>query len=184
MGSAPLGRTRRFRSFRGGHALREELIESGELVPVEVEGVRGKRFVVRDEVELLGEPSEPPPSVAFLSPFDPLIWDRNLLGSLFEFDYVWDLFFPPAKRRFGWYVLPMLFRDRFVGRIEPRIDRAEQRVEVLGLWWEDGFAPQRAEGFVDAMREALRAYLEFGGASALEWAPHLAKEKRLFLTRP
>ena len=111
----------------GRTALREELIESGELVPVEVEGVRGKRFVLRDEVELLAEPSEPSPSVAFLSPFDPLIWDRALLGSLFEFDYVWDLFFPPAKRRFGWYVLPMLFRDRFVGRIEPRIDRAEQR---------------------------------------------------------
>ena len=154
-----------FPELPGRNALREELIESGELVPVEVEGVRGKRFVVRDEVEPLGEPSEPPPSVAFLSPFDPLIWDRALLGSLFEFDYVWDLFFPPAKRRFGWYVLPMLFRDRFVGRIEPRIDRAERRVEVLGLWWEDGFVPQRAEGFVDAMREALRAYLGFAGAT-------------------
>ena len=97
----------------------------GELVPVEVEGVRGKRFVVRDEVDLLAAPPEPPPSVAFLSPFDPLVWDRKLLGSLFEFDYVWDLFHPPEKRRFGWYVLPILFRDRFVGRIEPRIDRAE-----------------------------------------------------------
>jgi uncharacterized protein YcaQ len=166
----------------GRHVLREELIESGELVPVDVEGVRGKRFVVRDEVDLLAEPPEPPPSVAFLSPFDPLVWDRPLLASLFEFDYVWDLFFPPAKRRFGWYTLQMLFRDRFVGRIEPRIDRAEQRVEVLGLWWEDGFAPRRAEGFVDAMRDALRAYLGFAEATRFEWASHLAKEKRLLNT--
>ena len=151
---------------------------------MEVEGVRGKRFVVRDEVELLAEPSEPPPSVAFLSPFDPLIWDRALLGSLFEFDYVWDLFFPPAKRRFGWYVLPMLFRDRFVGRIEPRIERADGAVQVIGLWWEEGFVPQRAEGFVDAMREALRAYLGFAEVTRVEWAQHLSKDKRLFLTRP
>jgi hypothetical protein len=122
--------------------------------------------------------------VAFLSPFDPLVWDRALLGSLFEFDYVWDLFHPPAKRRFGWYVLPMLFRDRFVGRIEPRIDRESGRVEILGLWWEDGFTPRRAEGFVDAMREALRAYLGFAAANRLEWPPRLAKEKRLFSTRP
>jgi uncharacterized protein len=165
--------------YPGRTALREQLVESGEIVPVDVEGVRGKRFVLREEVERLADPPEPPPSVAFLSPFDPLIWDRPLLGSLFEFDYVWELFFPPEKRRFGWYVLPVLFRDRFVGRIEPRIDREGRRVEVIGLWWEDGFEAKRADGFVEAMRDALRAYLGFAGADRIEWAPHLAKEKRL-----
>ena len=146
--------------------------------------MRGKRFVLEEEVGLLEDTPEPPPTIAFLPPFDPLVWDRGLLGSLFEFDYVWDLFHPPAKRRYGWYVLPMLFRDRFVGRIEPRIDRESGRVQVVGLWWEEGFAPRRAEGFVDAMRAALRAYLGFAAASRLEWAPHLTTEKRLFLTRP
>jgi uncharacterized protein len=174
----------RFPGYPGRNALREELVELGELVPVEVEGVRGKRLVLSEEVELLETPPEPPPSVAFLSPFDPLIWDRGLLGSLFEFDYVWELFHPPAKRRWGWYVLPISFRDRFVGRIEPRIDGDDARVQVLNVWWEDGFAPRRAEGFVDAMRDALRAYLRFAAASRLEWAPHLGTEKRLFLTRP
>jgi uncharacterized protein YcaQ len=167
----------------GRTALREELVATGELVPVEVEDVRGKRFVLKAEVGLLERPPDPPPSVAFLPPFDPLVWDRGLLGSLFEFEYVWELFVPPAKRRWGWYVLPMLFGDRLVGRIEPRIDRAGGRVQVLGLWWESGFAP-RTEGFVDAMRDALRAYLRFGGATRIEWAPELALEKRLFLTRP
>jgi uncharacterized protein len=164
--------------------VREQLIEDGELVPVTVEGVRGKRFVLREEVELLRAPPEPPASVAFLPPFDPLVWDRGLLGSLFGFDYVWELFVPPAKRRWGWYVLPILFRDRLVGRIEPRIDRTEGRVHLLDLWWEDGFYPRRVEGFVDAMRDALRAYLRFGGASRLEWAPPLGTERRLFRARP
>ena len=168
----------------GRTALREGLVDDGALVPVEIEGVRGKRFVLAEEVGLLERPPEPPPSVAFLPPFDPVVWDRALLGSLFEFDYVWELFVPPAKRRWGWYVLPLLFRDRLVGRIEPRLDRGGGRVQVLDLWWEDGFAPRRTEGFVDAMRDALRAYLRFGGATRVEWAPHLATEKRLFLTRP
>ena len=168
----------------GRTALRAELVEEGELVPVDVEGVRGRRFVLREEAELLEAPPVPPPSVAFLPPFDPLIWDRGLLGSLFGFDYVWELFFPPSKRRWGWYVLPILFRDRFVGRIEPRIDRAAGRVEVLGLWWEESLDPRRTDGFVDAMRAALRAYLRFADAGGLEWAPHLVKEQRLFLTRP
>jgi uncharacterized protein len=164
----------------GRTALREGLIADGELIPVAVEGVSGKRFVLKDDVGLLEDPPEPPPSVAFLPPFDALVWDRGLLGSLFEFDYVWELFIPPAKRRWGWYVLPMLFRDRLVGRIEPRIDRAGGTIQMLDLWWEEGFAPRRADGFVDAMREALRAYLRFAGATRLEWAPHLAAERRLF----
>ena len=168
----------------GRTALREELVATGELVPVEVENVRGKRLVLAAEVDLLEGPPEPSPTVAFLSPFDALVWDRSLLGSLFEFDYVWELFVPPDKRRWGWYVLPLLFGDRLVGRIEPRIGRSAGRVEVLDLWWEDGFAPGSAEGFVDAMRDALRAYLRFAGATRIEWAPHLATEKRLFRTRP
>ena len=163
--------------------LREELVESGEIVPVEVESVRGKRFVLRDEAGLLDAESEAPPSVAFLSPFDPLVWDRALLGSLFGFEYVWELFHPPAKRRWGWYVLPIVFRDRFVGRIEPRIERDDGLVRVLNIWWEDGFEPRRVEGFVDAMREALRAYLAFAGASHLEWPPQLKTERRLFPIR-
>jgi uncharacterized protein len=160
--------------------LHKELVELGALVPVEVAGVRGKRFVVAAELAQLETPPEPPASVAFIAPFDSLLWDTALLSSLFEFDFVWEGFFKPEKRRWGYYVLPILFGDRFVGRIEPRIDREGGRVEVLGLWWEEGFAPRRAAGFVEAMRDALAAYLRFAGADRLEWANHLAAERRLF----
>src|SRR5262249_27330548 len=99
--------------------------------------------------------------------------------SLFGFEYVWELFLPPAKRRWGWYVLPILFRDRLVGRIEPRIDRREARVEVLNLWWEDGFEWRRVEGFVEAMRSALRAYVRFAEGGGRERSTRLAAERRL-----
>jgi uncharacterized protein YcaQ len=168
----------------GRNELHTELVELGALVHVEVEGVRGTRFVLPEELALLEAPPQPTPSVAFIAPFDSLLWDTALLARMFDFEYVWEGFFPPVKRRWGYYVLPIVFRDRFVGRIEPRIDRDRARVEVLDVWWEDGFAPRRADGFVDAMREALHEYLRFAGADRLEWAPHLATEKRLFLTRP
>ena len=183
-GIGPAKPDERWPGYPGRTALRDELVERGDLVAVEVEGVRGKRFVVSDEFKLLEAPPSPPPTVAFVPPFDPIVWDRALLGSLFEFEYVWELFLPPAKRRWGWYVLPIVFRDRFIGRIEPRIDRAEARVQVLDVWWEAGFAPRRVDGFVDAMRDAMRAYLGFAGADRLAWAPHLGSEKRLFLTQP
>jgi uncharacterized protein len=179
-GLGPAKPAERWPGHPGRTALREELVENGDIVPVEVAGLRGHRFVLRDETELLEAPPEPPPSVAFLPPFDPLVWDRGLLGSLFEFDYVWELFHPPAKRRWGWYVLPILFRDRFVGRIEPRIDRAAGRVQMIGLWWEEGFEPKRAGGFVDAMRDALSAYGRFAGVDSVDWVSHLDRERRLF----
>ncbi len=164
-------------------ALHKELVERGALIPVDVEAVRGKRFVVAEELELLQAPPAPTPSVAFIAPFDSVLWDTALLANLFGFTYVWEGFFKPEKRRWGYYVLPITFGDRLVGRIEPRINVDEARVDVLNIWWEDGFAPRRARGFVDAMRDALRAYLRFAGADRVQWAPHLAPEKRLFPTR-
>ncbi len=163
--------------------LRQRLVEAGDVVPVKVEGVSGTRFVLREEVDLLSSPPEPPPSVAFLAPLDPFVWDRQVLKPLFGFEHVWEVYLPAHRRRWGYYVLTIQFRDRLVGRIEPRIDRAEGRVRILGLWWEDGFAPKKADGFVDAMREALRAYLRFAGAARLEWASHLTAERRRFSLR-
>ncbi|HEU5244140.1 MAG TPA: crosslink repair DNA glycosylase YcaQ family protein [Gaiellaceae bacterium] len=160
--------------------LHDELVEAGALLPVEIEGMRGKRFVVAGEVEELESPPEPASSVAFIAPFDSLLWDTALLERLFDFEFVWEGFFKPEKRRWGYYVLPVLFGDRFVGRIEPRIEREEKRVQVLGAWWEEGFAPRRVDGLVEAIRDALGAYLRFADAESLEWAPQLTAEKRLF----
>jgi uncharacterized protein YcaQ len=160
--------------------LLEELVESGELVPVDVEGVPGTRHVLRDEVGLLDDERAVPPEVAFLAPLDPFVWDRDFLRALFGFDYIWEVYVPERKRRWGYYVLPLLFADRLVGRIEPRIDRSAATVRVLGLWWEDGFRPRTEDGFIDAMRGALAAYLAFAGARRLEWAPELGAAKRLF----
>ena len=164
--------------------LHAELVEAGDLVPVAVEGVKGSRYVLPDEAPWLDDQPPVPAAVALLAPLDPFVWDRQFLRALFGFDYVWEVYVPERKRRWGYYVLPILFADRLVGRIEPRIDRAERTVRVLGLWWEDGFSPRRAEGFVDAMREALAAYLEFAGARRLDWAPQLRGAKRLLGARP
>jgi hypothetical protein len=161
-------------------ALQKELVEVGALVPVDVEEMRGKRFVVADELALLEAPPAPMPSVAFVAPFDSVLWDTALLASVFDFEFVWEGFFTPAKRRWGYYVMPILFGDRFVGRIEPRIDRDAGVVQVLDVWWEDGFEPRRAEGFVYAMREALGAYVRFAEADRVEWPTELRSEKRLF----
>ena len=121
-----------------------------------VEGVRGERFMLPAEIGLLEAP-EPAgrPGVAFLAPLDPFVWDRDFLRALYDFDYVWEVYVPAARRRWGYYVLPILFGDRLVGRLEPRFDRRAGTLRVLDLWWEDGFDPLAAAGFVEALTDAL-----------------------------
>ena len=111
----------------------------------------------------VGRPNGQEPGVAFLAPLDPYVWDRDFLRSLHGFDYVWEVYVPEKKRRWGYYVLPILFGDRLVGRIEPRIERKSGTLRVVGLWWEPGFDPLTTPGFVAAFEEALEAHRRFGG---------------------
>jgi uncharacterized protein YcaQ len=114
-----------------------------------------------------GRPGDVEPGVAFLAPLDPYVWDRDFLRALHGFDYVWEVYVPEKKRRWGYYVLPILFGDRLVGRIEPRIERKTGTLRILGLWWETGFDPLTASGFVAAFGEALEAHRRFGGMARI-----------------
>jgi uncharacterized protein YcaQ len=168
--------------------LTSELIDTGKIAPVAVEGVRGYRHVVAAELPMVDEaerevaagvgPGDAPPAVTLLAPLDPLVWDRDFLRSLYGFDYVWEVYVPLHKRRWGYYVLPVMFGDRLVGRIEPRADRAAGAVRVVGMWWEDGFDPLATSGFADALAEALDAHRRFLGLSRVV-LPRVARHREV-----
>src|SRR5918992_6146049 len=149
------------------------LVDDGILVPVEVEGLKATRYILAEEEPILDATAEAAaliPGVSFLGPLDPLIWDRKgLLRGLFEFDYLWEVYVPEAKRRWGYYVLPMLYGDRFVGRIEPRLDRKAKSLAIIGIWFEPDFKPMEASSFIPALREAIDAYRSFVGAETVTW---------------
>ena len=168
-GTAPAGRPPDRPDLPTRGELLSELVEAGALVPIAIDGVRGERYILADELELLAAGAVVPAGagVAFLAPLDPFVWDREFLRALHDFDYVWEVYVPAARRRWGYYVLPVLYGDRLVGRIEPRIDRRAGTLRVLGLWWEDGFDPIGTDGFVDALVEALEAHARFNDAGRI-----------------
>jgi len=148
------------------------LVEEGTLIPAVVEGFREVRHVLADELPMLEATPEPGtaiPAISFLAPLDQLMWDRRLVKGLFGFDYIWEVYVPAPKRRYGYYVLPLLFGDRLVGRIEPRLERASRTLRIAGIWFEDGFRPMEEPHFVPALADALDAYRTFVGATAVTW---------------
>jgi uncharacterized protein YcaQ len=149
------------------------LVDDGLLLPVEIDGLKGTRYAIAAEEPILEAAGDPAAigthGVSFLAPLDPLVWDRRQLRDLWDFDYLWEVYVPEAKRRWGYYVLPILFGDRFVGRIEPRIDRKARTLAILGIWFEPDFSPTATAGFVPALAAAVEAYRTFVGADAVTW---------------
>jgi uncharacterized protein len=148
------------------------LVEAGELLPIEIEDLKGTRYMIASEEPMLESTADPAtltPGVSFLAPLDPLVWDRRQLRDLWDFDYLWEVYVPEAKRKWGYYVLPILFGDRFVGRIEPRLDRKANTLNILGIWFQDGFERIDDQRFLLALRDAIEPYRSFVGAEKVVW---------------
>jgi uncharacterized protein len=108
-----------------------ELVESGQLLEARVEGWR--------ETAFLDPKAEDPGEIracALLSPFDPLIWHRPRVKRLFGFEYRVEIFVPPEKRKFGFYVLPFLLGEHLVARVNLKAGRSQRILRVLGTWFE------------------------------------------------
>jgi hypothetical protein len=101
-----------------------------------------------------------------LAPFDPIVRDRKRALRVFGFDFAFEAFVPAAKRRFGYYVLPMLEGERFVGRVLPRFDREVGALILERVWWEADVRPTRARR--RALHDAARRLAASIGARAVE----------------
>jgi uncharacterized protein len=141
---------------------------TGEIVPVDIERARKGAYAWSDwrsraeRARQAGVPEE----MRLLSPFDPLIRDRARCQALFGFDYRFEAFVPEARRKYGYYVLPVLHKDRLVARIDPKLDREAGVLRVRGVWWEPGMKPTASRR--RELRQAVERYAAFAGAAKVE----------------
>jgi uncharacterized protein YcaQ len=152
-------------------ALLAKMAAEGSILPVMVEGIKAP-FYYRAEDEalicrILAGQEELKPRMAFIAPLDPLMWDKALILSLWDFSYSWEIYTPAAKRKYGHYTLPILFGDRFVGRIDSAADRREKVLRVRGLWWEPGV--RQTKKLQAALDRTLRSFAKFNGCNEIEF---------------
>ena len=121
-----------------------ELAATGALRTVEVEGWKDVAYVHPDRLPLLEAAARGglrARLTTFLSPFDPLVWDRSRALQVFDFDYRLECYTPAPKRVYGYFVLPLLHRGRLVGRMDAKAHRAQGEFEAKALYLEPGVAP-------------------------------------------
>jgi uncharacterized protein len=157
----------------------EGWIESGMLRQVQVEGGRDTYLVLAEDIQTLESlekgripkgwnPKETTTleEVTFLAPLD-IVSARGRAKKLFDFEYTWEVYTPAPKRRWGYYVLPILYGDDLVARLDPKLDRTTMTLEIKGFWHEDD-APVKDADFATALAKGLVRFAKFVEAKKIK----------------
>ena len=143
------------------------LEQAGKITAIQVEGIRFPLYLLSEDLPLLESilsgQFDFKARLEFLAPLDPMMWDRKLIEALWDYQYSWEIYTPESKRKYGYYVLPVLYGDRFVGRIEPRADRKTNTLTVRNLWLEPGIRQtKKLSGQID---RAVQRLAKFNGCT-------------------
>ena len=143
----------------------ERLISEGKLVEARVEGLKKPIYLRAEDMPALqsARASGPDGRMRVIAPLDNLIWDRRLIEALYGFEYRWEVYVPATERKYGYYVLPVYYRDEFVARFEPKHFRGGKLI-IARWWWEK----MPVSGMKAARRACLREFAHYLGADGFE----------------
>jgi hypothetical protein len=135
------------------------LIEQDELSEVKIEKIKHPVYIKIEELPLLKEiinGVDINSRVSFIAPLDNILWDRKFIKRVFDFEYVWEVYKPVKEREYGYYVLPILHKDKFIGRFEPVLDKKKKELIVKNCWWKNDI------DFDNELKMSLRtAFIDF-----------------------
>ena len=143
----------------------DQLLSEGRILPVRVEDVDHTLYCLAEDAgtaEYSKGESPVKQRCEFIAPLDNMMWDRNLIKELFDFDYKWEIYTPQAQRKYGYYVLPILYGEGLVGRIEMAYDRKERQLNVSHIWYEPGVKVTKK--MENGIKAALKRFEAFNGS--------------------
>ena len=120
----------------------EKLEAEGSIQKAAVDGIRFPVYFLTEDLPLvdavLSDDIDLTQRLEFLAPLDPMLWDRKLIEAIWDYQYSWEIYTPAEKRKYGYYVLPMLYGEKMAGRIEAAADRKAETLVVKNIWYESG----------------------------------------------
>jgi len=143
-----------------------QLLEQKVLTEIKIKDVKKTYIMSSTDLYLLKRAAVIKPSIVFLAPLDNLLWDRDMIKDIFNFEYRWEVYTPKPQRKYGHYALPVLYGDRFIGRIEPR--QVGTTLEIRGLWLEPGFSWNEAVSRL--FYDYLRKFKDYLNIKAIKWS--------------
>ena len=140
-----------------------DMEKQGRILEVQVQDIRFPVWMLREDLPLLESVldgnADMKARMEFLAPLDPMLWDRKLIEAVWDYQYSWEIYTPAPKRRYGYYVLPVLYGQELVGRIEAAADRKTKTLEVRRIWYEPGVRKNRR--LQKAMDAAVGRFADF-----------------------
>lgn len=149
-----------------------EMVEDNKLCPVRIEGVKHVYYVLDEHLSFF-ENSDTLISEKFhfVAPLDNLLWNRRMISEIFDFNYAWEVYKVPEKRIYGYFVMPILYGTRFIGRLDPKLDRQNKKMIINSLILDEKDFDKR---IIAELGKTLERFLKFHDVS------HVSIEK----TRP
>lgn len=142
----------------------KRLLAKSKVKKCSVEGIDYDFYIPTELLELLNDHKRYKKRMKFIAPLDNLMWDRKLIEALFNFNYKWEVYTPEKDRKYGYYVLPILFGDEFIGRIEPVYQKKSKTLIIKNIWLEKD-SPQIQK----QLEITLNEFMNFLGAETLEY---------------
>ncbi|MDP4181753.1 MAG: crosslink repair DNA glycosylase YcaQ family protein [Bacillota bacterium] len=143
----------------------ERLIHENKIIEVRVEGIKHPLYMRNADNDALKKSLSVTKSnerSSILAPLDNLLWDRDLISELFDFEYRWEVYKPKTERKFGYYVLPIVYDDKIVARFEPEKHRKNLPFVVKNWWWESNIVVTNQ--MKNSIIECLTRFAEYLGA--------------------
>jgi len=146
------------------------LEKKGEILPIKVKDITYPFYIRKEEVSLLHEVLngiDVKPQASFIAPLDNLLWDRKLIKEIFGFEYIWEVYKPVSERRYGYYVLPVLYGESFVARFEPKFNKKTGKLEIINWWWEPDviISEEMKQGLIRCFEQ----FLNYLGATGIKF---------------
>lgn len=145
-----------------------QLLQEARIVAVAVEEMKDMLYCLAEDLPLIEavlQNPEPKSRCELIAPLDNFLWDRKLITALFNFDYTWEIYTPAIKRKFGYYVLPLLYGERFIGRAEIIAERKTGTLVVKNIWYENDV--KQTTQLRTALNSCLKKFAIFNGCETI-----------------